>query len=135
MPIQNLCQYFKSSPKVQDQKNDHDHLGCSFKFAPVVCSDDNAVFGSDQSEATDNKFSCNDNDHEPCRQAVKLDHADQCRTNKKLVSKRIHEFTKIGNQIILAGKMTVKPVRNTCHYKNSKADIAVGISAPASQNK
>ena len=128
-----LCQHCKNASKVQHQKYDHDHLGNGFEFSPVVCSNDNSVLRCDQTETTDDKFPSDDNDHNPCRKLVNLDHADHGRAYQKLVCQRIHKFSKIGYQIIFSGKMTVKPVCHTCCDKNRKTDPAVCFSSPACQ--
>ena len=117
----------------KNSKQFHEHLGYRFEFSPVVCGNDNSVLRCDQTETTDDKFPSDDNDHNPCRKLVNLDHADHGRAYQKLVCQRIHKFSKIGYQVIFSGKMTVKPVCHTCCDKNRKTDPTVCFSSPACQ--
>ena len=80
----NICvSTAKNTSEIQHQKYDHDHLGNGFEFSPVVCGNDNSVLRCDQTETADDKFPSDDNDHNPCRKLVNLDHADHGRAYQK----------------------------------------------------
>ena len=56
------------------------------------------------------KFPSDDNDHNPCRKLVNLDHADHGRAYQKLVCQRIHKFSKVRNQIVLSGNLSIQKI-------------------------
>ena len=93
------------------------------ELSPVACCDHNPVVGCHQTETADDKFSRNDHNHNPCRQAVKLDQTDHGGAHQKFICQRVHKFAEICHKIVLSCNLAVQHIRQARHDKDRHCNI------------
>ncbi len=132
----NICvSTAKTPPKSQHQKYDHDHLGNGFEFSPVVRGNTipfSAAIRRKPLMINSRPMIMITTHAGSLPTSIIADHG---RAYQKLVCQRIHKFSKIGNQVIFSGKMTVKPVRNTCCDKNQERSSGLPLHPILSERK
>lgn len=81
------------------------------------------IFGRRQKpQARDRELTSNDNHHHPSLHLAQFHKGDERGASQDLVRQRIHENTKVGDQVLFPGDSTVQKIRNASDAKKNESN-------------
>jgi hypothetical protein len=117
--------HVEAERQVDYQRKAHDHLDDRFDLSEPAGGNNAAFLQGSKTEAADYELSCDYHDRGNAGKRMEINKDQDCRAHKKLVRKRIHELSEIGDQFVFAGYIAVKRVCKACKGKDPAGDPPV----------